>query len=234
MQELHAALIALQEMDAEIAQAEQRVQDFSPRLDALEAPVRAVEREMTATQNKLDDFRAEQKRLEKATDRNQERIQAYQEKLAKIRGMRDEPAVRAEMEMVRRAADADEIDLKSATEQATRTDLKVDDLIRNLDKIQNDIKAEADQLREAQAEAESVVAGLRAKRENLAVRLDTPSRRLYERLRSGRSRTVLAPLTAEGACGNCFNILPVQEQVQVRQGKILHRCEGCGVILFEE
>jgi hypothetical protein len=48
----------------------------------------------------------------------------------------------------------------------------------------------------------------------------------------GKSRLSLAPLTDEGACGNCFNILPVQEQAEVRRGESLHRCEGCGVILY--
>jgi predicted nucleic acid-binding Zn-ribbon protein len=43
---------------------------------------------------------------------------------------------------------------------------------------------------------------------------------------------VLAPLTSEGACGNCFNVLPVQEQTEVRRGESLRRCEGCGVILY--
>jgi uncharacterized protein len=234
MQELHAALIALQEMDAEIARAEKRVQEFSPRLEALEAPVRTAEREMSATQSKLDEFRIEQKRLENAVDRNRDRLNAYQEKMYKLRGTRDEAAVRAEMDLVRRAADADAVDLKSASELATRTDLKVDDLIRNLDKLQNEIKAEADELHAGRAAAEAEVLELRAKRENLAVRLDEPSRRLYERLRMGRRKMVLAPLTPEGACGSCFNILPVQEQVQVRQGKSLHRCEGCGVILYAE
>jgi predicted nucleic acid-binding Zn-ribbon protein len=56
--------------------------------------------------------------------------------------------------------------------------------------------------------------------------------RLYERLRMGKASTVLAPLTAEGACGHCFNILPVQEQSEIRNGRVLRRCEACGVILY--
>jgi predicted nucleic acid-binding Zn-ribbon protein len=75
---------------------------------------------------------------------------------------------------------------------------------------------------------------LRERRENAAVRLDPQSRRLYDRVRGGLSRMVLAPLTSEGACGNCFNVLPVQEQTEVRRGETLRRCEGCGVILYSE
>jgi predicted nucleic acid-binding Zn-ribbon protein len=80
--------------------------------------------------------------------------------------------------------------------------------------------------------AETALAQLRDRRGNEAARIDEPSRRLYDRVRGGKSRNVLAPLTAEGACGNCYNILPLQEQVQVRNGNSLHRCEGCGVILY--
>jgi predicted nucleic acid-binding Zn-ribbon protein len=73
---------------------------------------------------------------------------------------------------------------------------------------------------------------LRDQRQNHAIRLDASSLRLYERVRSGRASTVIAPLTPEGACGHCFNILPVQEQSEIRNGKTLRRCEACGVILY--
>jgi predicted nucleic acid-binding Zn-ribbon protein len=44
---------------------------------------------------------------------------------------------------------------------------------------------------------------------------------------------VVAPLTDEGACGHCFNILPLQEQSEIRRGDKLRRCEACGVILYD-
>jgi predicted nucleic acid-binding Zn-ribbon protein len=133
---------------------------------------------------------------------------------------------------VRRALNADLADLKQLSEQATRTDLKVDDVQRQVDRVTAEIAARRAELIAARGEAESELAQLQQRRENQAVRLDQPSRRLYERVRGGRSRTVLAPLTDEGACGNCFSVLPVQEQTLVRRGEMLHRCEGCGVILY--
>jgi predicted nucleic acid-binding Zn-ribbon protein len=39
-------------------------------------------------------------------------------------------------------------------------------------------------------------------------------------------------MTPEGACGHCFNTLPLQEQSEIRSGSTLHRCEACGVILY--
>ena len=232
MQELHAALLALQEIDAEIARAQARVEEFQPKLDALEAPAVALEREIAATQSKLEEMRAEQQRLEKNADQKRDRLAQYQDRLTKARTNREEAAVRAELDLVKRALEADNSDLKQLTEQATRTDLKLDDLKRQAAKARADIETEQLELMEQREAAALELAQLRERRENEAIRIDEPSRRLYDRVRAGKSRSVLAPLTNEGACGNCFNILPLQEQTDVRRGETLRRCEGCGVILY--
>ncbi|HEX2166580.1 MAG TPA: C4-type zinc ribbon domain-containing protein [Longimicrobiales bacterium] len=232
MQELHAALLALQEMDTEIARADARVQEFTPRIDTLDAPVTAVERELAAASSRLQDLRAEYIRLEQNAQQKEERLHAYQEKLAKARTSRDEAAVRAELSLIGSALEADRSDIRHVGEQTTRTDIKVDELQKQLDKARAEIAAEREQLVAERDAAQLELDQLRDKRQNAAVRLDPQSRRLYERLRVGRSRMVLAPLTDEGACGNCFNVLPVQEQTEVRRGESLRRCEGCGVILY--
>ena len=99
-------------------------------------------------------------------------------------------------------------------------------------KLREEAGPQRQQLMAERQELEDALAVLQDRRENQALRLDTPSRRLYERVRRGRARLVLAPLTDEGACGSCFNVLPVQEQADVRRGQSLRRCEACGVILY--
>jgi uncharacterized protein len=232
MQELHAALLALQQIDDEIDTAQARVDAFTPRLETLEAPVTAVRRDLDMTVAKFEEMRAEHARLEINAQQKEERLQAYHERLERARTSREESALRAELDLVRGALDADRADLKHVGEQTTRTDLKVDDLRRQLDKAESAIADERGALLEQRQEAATELAALRERRENLVVRLDPSSRRLYERVRGQRSRRVLAPMTEEGACGNCFNVLPLQEQTEVRRGETLHRCEGCGVILY--
>jgi uncharacterized protein len=232
MQELHAALLALQEMDEEIARLQVRVDEFGPQLEELEAPVAAAHRELDATREKLVDLRADVERIERNAGQKRDRLRSYEERLGRARHAREEAAIRAEMDLVGRALDADEADIKHSSEQATRTDLKIDDVQRQLGRLEAGIAERRAELLGARAEVETRLAQLRDKRENQALRLDQQSRRLYERVRGGRSRTVLAPLTEEGACGSCFNVLPVQQQSEVRRGERLHRCEGCGVILY--
>jgi uncharacterized protein len=234
MQELHAALVALQELDDAIIQAQVRVDEFAPQLESLEAPVASVTREHEAAQTKLAELRAEIQRLERNAEQKRDRLRSYDERMSRVRNVREESAVRAEIDLVSRALDADVEDLRQLSEQATRTDLKLDDLQRQIERIRTEIATQRDELITARTEAETELAQLRDRRENQSVRIDPQSRRLYERVRGGRSRLALAPLTAEGACGNCFNILPVQEQTEIRRGERLHRCEGCGVILYAQ
>jgi uncharacterized protein len=232
MQELHAALLALQELDEEIARAKARVAEFAPQLQTLEAPVAAAQRELEQARTRLQELRAEHNHLQKNAQQRQERLVACQERMTRVRNAREEAAVQTETDLVRRALQADQEDLAQLSEQVTRTDLKLDELERQHAKAITEIAARREEILAARAAGEEELESLLQRRENHAVRLDQPSRRLYERLRTGLSRTVMAPLTNEGACGNCFNILPVQEQTEVQRGQTLHRCEGCGVILF--
>jgi uncharacterized protein len=232
MQELHAALVALQQMDDEIARTQARVEEFAPQLEELEAPVAAATRELEHTRAKLEELRSEGRRLEGNAEQKRARLRSYEERLARSRTSREESAVRAEIDLVRKALEADLSDIRQFSEQATRTDLKADDLQRQVQRVQAEIEARHGELVAARSAVEAELAALRDRRENHALRLDPQSRRLYERIRGGRSRLTLAPLTDEGACGNCFNVLPIQEQSMVRRGETLHRCEACGVILY--
>jgi hypothetical protein len=152
--------------------------------------------------------------------------------MERVRNAREEAAAHTEIDLVRRAVDADETEALELMEQATRTDLKLDDLEKNLLKARNEIAPRKEALLNARTEAETALGVLKDQRENHAIRLDKPSLRLYERVRAGRASVVIVSLTPEGACGHCFNTLPIQEQAEIRRGTSLRRCEACGVILY--
>jgi len=232
MEDIKTALLTLQELDNDIAQAQSRLTEFEPRLAEVEKPVTTLELEIEATQKRLDELRTSVRRLEHAATQKRETLKKYEERLSRVRNLREEAAARAEMDLVRRAADADEAEALELLEQATRTDLKLDDLQKNLDRLRTEMEPQRAELLSARSEAEVALAVLRDRRQNHAIRLQGEALQLYERVRRGRATMVVAPLTDEGACGHCFNILPLQEQAEIRRGDILRRCEACGVILY--
>jgi hypothetical protein len=232
MEDLKTALLTLQGLDNEIAQARTRLTEFEPRLAEVDQPIAAIEREIEATRTKLENLRREVKRLEAAATQKRTTLKKYEDRLTRVRNVREESAARAEMDLVRRAADTDDAEAIDLMEQATRTDLRLDDLQKNIDKLRAETEPRRAELVSAKTEAEGLLAVLQDKRQNHAIRLEGDALRLYERVRRGRANMVVAPLTDEGACGHCFNILPVQEQSEIRRGDKLRRCEACGVILY--
>ena len=232
MEPLHVALLELQEVDQEIARAETALHAFDPQLAEIENPLTNLEKELETTRSRLAELRLQAVKLEKAAETKRERLRSYEARMEKVRNEREQTAVRLEMDLVRKAADADDAEAIQVMDQVTRTDVKQEELDRQLAKMREEAAPKREEVVRAREEAQSAFAVLSSKRENLATRLDPSSRRLYDNVRRGKSKVVLAQMTPEGACGACFNVLPLQEQSEVKRGQTLHRCEACGVILY--
>ena len=109
--------------------------------------------------------------------------------------------------------------------------MRIEELDRNAAKTLEDLAPQVAALESERDSAADDLKILKDKRANAAQHLDKQSLRMYDRVRSGKRKTALAPLTG-GACGSCFNVLPLQEQSEIMTGNSLRRCEACGVILY--
>jgi predicted nucleic acid-binding Zn-ribbon protein len=232
MEPLHQALLALQELDQELQRAERGLSEFEPQLAEIETPLNNLEKEVESTRSRLADLRTQATRLERAAEVKRERLHATEARLDKVRNQREEQAIHLEIDLVRKAADADDAEALQVMDQVTRTDLRLEELEKQLVKMREEATPRRADVLQAKQDAETAFAVLRDRRENEAGHLDVQSRRLYDRVRKGKANVALAPLTEEGACGHCFNVLPLQEQSLVKRGTTLHRCEACGVILY--
>ncbi|MGQ0561979.1 MAG: zinc ribbon domain-containing protein [Gemmatimonadota bacterium] len=232
MNELYSSLLQLQELDLEIERAHSRVQAFTPRLEELRAGVTAIEREMEQVREKLEQLRKQQAKLDHGVNNKRERLRIFKEKAEKARNIRDEAATRTELDFIKRAVEAEEAEAAEVTDQVRRHDMKVEELRKAATRTSENLQPQVEELETQRRQAADELKILQDKRANAALHADKPAVRLYDRVRAGKHRTALAPLTADGACGSCFNVLPPQEQSEIRQGSTPRRCEACGVILY--
>ncbi|MEO5510436.1 MAG: hypothetical protein ABIV28_08525 [Longimicrobiales bacterium] len=232
MEPLHIALLGLQEIDQEMVRAALALTAYDPQLAEIDTPITAIERELESTRTRLAELRLQGIKLERAGETKRERLRTYEARLERVRNEREHTAVHLEMDLVRKAADADDAEALQVMDLVMRADVKQEDLEKQLEKLREEATPRRASVMAEREEAETALQIMREKRENLATRLDPASRRLYDRVRMGKSSVALAPLTSEGACGHCFNVLPLQEQSEVKRGQTLHRCEACGVILY--
>jgi uncharacterized protein len=234
MKQLYTSLLELQSMDRQILEAETTLQQFDPQIAQTEQPLKTLQTEVETTRTRLGEMRQQSAKLEKAANSKRERLKTYESRLERVRNAREEAAVRAEMDLVRRAVDADEQEALEVMEQTRRTDLKLDEMEKQLTKLRTEIEPKKAELTRARAEAEHKLTVLRDQRRAHVGSIDPAAARTYDRVRGTRNRAALAALKADGACGNCFNIVPLQEQSEIRGGTALRRCEACGVILYPE
>ena len=234
MEETYEALMELQDLDSQMRQAKERVRRFDPELEELDAPVERAEQEVEAARKRRDELKAELRRLERAAEDKRAQLGKYQDHLDRARNQREEAAAHTEIDLIRKAVEADEDDAMSLMEQLTRMELKLDELEKKLEALRSETAPKREELVAARDEASSQLTILQDQRKNKLVRLTPDAARLYERIAGGKSGIALATLTADGACGHCFSMIPIQEQNEIRRKKALHRCEACGVILFAE
>lgn len=234
MDETYETLLKLQQLDDLMAEAHEKVDQFEPQLEAMEAPVLASEGEVDALRQRVDEMKTELRRLERGAEDKTAQLRKYEERLERVRNAREEAAARTEIDLIRRAVDADEDDALDLMDQLKRHELKLDELEKKLAVLRAEVAPRMEELERNRNEARVQLEVLEDKRRNKVVRLNRDAARVYERVRGGRTRVTLASLTPDGACGHCFSMIPIQEQNQIRRREALYRCEACGVILYTE
>ena len=225
------ALKELQRLDREIRDAEQRAEGFLPQLDQVDGPALQLETEAAATKSRLTEMRLDERRHELSADEKRNRTRILQDRLNGVRNVREEAAVTAELEMVRRTLEGEEQDALTLLDQIRKLEMKLQEQEDKLAAARAEVEPRRLERGGARQAVEAEIAELKRKREEFARTVNPRQLQLYQGIRGRTGRQAVAELTADGACGYCFSMMPLQIQNEVRHGTDLVRCEACGVIL---
>lgn len=230
-EETPVSLKKLQELDLVLAKTLARIAEYDPLIAEVEEPALALESETETVRGRLQEMKKEERRLEAAADDRRVRVKKLQERLKSVRNLREEAAVQAELDLLQRSLEAEEQEALSLLDQIR----KLEDRLASLTKAREEARAEVEprraELLEARAAAREELARLKEERGAYALRVPEKELRSYERIRGGGRAVAVATLTADGACGHCFGVIPLQVQNEIRSGGALIPCENCGVLL---
>ena len=228
------SLKELQNLDQEIAAVRSVTQSFDPLLDEVDAPVLRLEQEVQALEKRLTEIRLEENRIELTIEERRVRAAKLQERMEAVRNVREEAAVHAELEMVRRALESEEQEALSLLDQIKRLEERYEEQEGAYREALAEVEPRREELVQEQQATESKLEALQADRDAFAEGIDPSDRQIYDSIMAGARDVALAELTQDGACGNCYNMVPLQIQNQIRHTDAMIRCEGCGVILTPE
>jgi predicted nucleic acid-binding Zn-ribbon protein len=230
------ALLGLQEIDAAIEEREAELAALEPALEDTEERLTEIRQRLDAVGKQMEESEEALRRSQRSVQAGRATLKRLKDRADEVQDLRQHMAVRAELEAARRNLEAAESDALDDLQRVETTREAMGVLSAEMAEAQESFDAQLSEVRARQEELERELSAHRDRRGDSTDGIDEAALLLYERVRRGRTRNALAPLVGEH-CGHCFTAVPLQRQAEIRAGKTLHRCEGCGVILhapFEE
>ena len=211
MQEKIMALYELQKIDS-------KIDEINKVKGELPLEVQDLEDEMAGMKTRIEHINAEIEELNTLTkQRKREVDQAkimignYKEQQNNVRNNREFDAITKEIEY---------------------QELEIELAEKRLKEYSAGVKAKKLQLEEA--ETAPLVAEYAAQGERVKEKIDERLLAAYDRIRRNVRNGLAVVTVKRDACGGCFNRIPPQRQVDIRQGKKIIICEYCGRILVAD
>jgi predicted nucleic acid-binding Zn-ribbon protein len=162
-----------------------------------------------------------------------EKVERYKSQQYKVRNNREYDALTKEMD--------------NAADTIARLEKEMEQLEGKATNARNDIEAATGQIEELTKALEEKQAALaevaksteaeeekyRHDRQKLVVRIPKSDLATYERIRKAKRGKAIVSVK-RGACGGCYNRVPPQKILELRQNNKLFTCEHCGRILVSD
>jgi predicted nucleic acid-binding Zn-ribbon protein len=234
MQEKIMALYELQKIDSQI-------DEINKVKGELPLEVQDLEDELAGLNTRIENINAEIEELNSLTrQRKREVDQAkimianYKEQQNNVRNNREFDAITKEIEYQELEIELAEKRLKEYSASIKSKKAVIEQTNAAFEERNIDYKAKKEELDSIESETAQQVAELTAKAEKAKEPIDERLLVAYNRIRSNFHNGLAVVTVTRDACGGCFNRIPPQRQVDIRQGKKLIVCEYCGRILVSE
>lgn len=224
------ALRGLQDIDAAIEEREAELATLEPALQEVEERLAEVRKRLDAVRQELETAEESYRKSQRSVQAGRATLKRLRDRADEVQDLRQHMAVRAELEAARRNLEAAENDALDDLQQVESAREVLGTLDGEMSEARDSLRERSDEVETRRAALETELADHRDRRKDRSEGIDHEALKLYERVRRGRTESALAPLVG-GHCGNCFTAVPLQRQAEIRSGRTLFRCEGCGVIL---
>lgn len=226
-------LLSLQELDAEITKLRDERRTLQAELEEIDEKAATWSVGETEQQSRIDETAEEVRRAERKVKAGREIVERLKERQQRLRSQREADAAKRELDAALDNLDEAETVLLEEMQAHDRARIRMEDMDREHGEQREEAESRVAEIEERLAQLEAQLDRLVNRRGETADSIDQKVRSEYDRVRGGRTDKALAPVV-EGVCGHCFTAIPLQRQAEIRAGRKLVVCEGCGVILHAD
>ncbi len=234
MQEKILALYELQKIDSKIDQINKVKGELPLEVQDLEDEMAGIKTRVDHINSEIEELNALTKQRKREIDQAKIMIGNYKEQQNNVRNNREFDAISKEIEYQELEIELAEKRLKEYAAGIKTKKLQLEEA-ENLSKDRSaDLAAKKAELDGIEAETAPQVAEYEAQREQVRAKIDERLLAAYDRIRRNVRNGLAVVTVKRDACGGCFNRIPPQRQVDIRQGKKIIVCEYCGRILVAD
>ncbi len=233
MQSILGILLSLQKLDIRLTELEGIRGDLPQKVDNLKTELEQATSDLKLHIRELKDAELEQKKLNTDIKVEKTKLEKYQDQLYRVSTNREYDAITTEIDSV-----------KGNIDQCEFRFLELDDVreeLQNKKKVSEDhqskftanLGALEKELQEKLNITNREEENLRIQRMELVSKIERPMYGTYERVRKGKNGIAVVS-TQRDACGGCYNAIPPQRLLEIREMKKFITCEFCGRILISD
>ena len=234
MQEKILALYELQKIDSKIDEINKVKGELPLEVQDLEDEMAGMKTRIEHINAEIEELNTLSKQRKREVDQAKIMIGNYKEQQNNVRNNREFDAITKEIEYQELEIELAEKRLKeyAAGVKVKKAQLEEAEALSK-ERIA-DLGAKKAELEGIEAETAPLVAEYSVQADGVKEKIDERLLAAYERIRRNVRNGLAVVTVKRDACGGCFNRIPPQRQVDIRQGKKIIICEYCGRILVAD
>ena len=234
MQEKIMALYELQKIDSKIDEINKIKGELPLEVQDLEDELAGLNTRIEHINGEIEELNALTKQRKREVDQAKILIGNYKEQQNNVRNNREFDAITKEIEYQELEIELAEKRLKEYSAGVKAKKLQLEEAENLSVERAADLAAKKAELEGIEAETAPLVAEYAAQGERVKEKIDERLLAAYDRIRRNVRNGLAVVTVKRDACGGCFNRIPPQRQVDIRQGKKIIICEYCGRILVAD
>lgn len=228
------ALFHLQQIDSQIDSINHIKGELPLEVADLEDEVTGLETRVQTLTAEIDALNQSSKNRKEDIENAKAAMAKYAEQQKEVRNNREFESINKEIEFQQLEIELAEKHIKEFSAEVKTRKKAIEETKEVLDGRKLDLVAKKEELANIEAETEKEIETLTAQAVKAAVGIDERLLDAYNRIRHNVRNGLAVVTVRRDACGGCFNRIPPQRQLDIRQSKKLIVCEYCGRVLVSD
>ncbi len=224
------ALLKLQAIDSKLDEIKKLRGDLPDEVQDLEDEIEGYNTRIQNFNKQIDTLNEEIESRKERKRQADKLIEKYKDQQMNVRNNREYEALTKEMESEELEIQLSDKRIREANEKIIRVNEEISKTDEVLEDRKKDLELKQNELENLVQESEGEEAKLMKDRDKFKKGIEDRLLRSYDKIRGNMINGLAVVLVKRHACGGCFNIVPPQRQVEIRERKKIIVCEHCGRI----